>query len=328
MEEEKMKCTKKMIALGLALTLVVGVTACGGSSETQYPDGQIEMIVPYAAGGGTDNAARIIADALTEKLGEKVVIVNQSGAGGEIGFEAIAGADADGYTIGVLGSPDYQYLTKIKDTEYALDDFDYLAVYNLSLPVLIARSGSFTSMDELIAYGKENPGKITFGVSGGGPKTEAAIAMYFGEFEGTIVDFAGSADVTTALLGGHIDVACLTPSYFATLVPEGCTPLAYFSEDKIEEYSDIQSFVEMGHDVNMAHNPVFVLPAGVPDDVREILMEALDEIGADPEIQAKFEALNTVYSYMSGDTLDAYLNGCEDLIGTMVENYAEVFITE
>ncbi|WP_368233504.1 tripartite tricarboxylate transporter substrate binding protein [Anaerotruncus rubiinfantis] len=336
------KSFKQILSVIVILAMVVALSACNNSqppsnsnvSQTQepvpakkadFPKGQIEMIVPYKAGGGTDNAARIIADALTEKLGQKVVIVNKAGAGGEIGFEAIANAEPDGYTIGVLGSPDHMYLSAVKETEYTLDDFDNLAVYNLSLPVLVARKDSFKSMDELIEYGKANPGKVTFGVSGGGPKTEAAVAMHYGGFEGTIVDFPGSADVTTALLGGHVDLACLTPSYFPTLIPEGCVPLAYFSEEKIEEYSDIPSFVDMGHQVNIAHNPIFVLPAGVPEDIRAVIMDAMEEIGADPTTKEKFEALNVVYSYMSGEELDQYLDGCEELITTMVGQYSEIF---
>lgn len=286
---------------------------------------QIEMIVPYSAGGGTDNAARVVADALSEQLGVKVIVTNQAGAASEIGDQAIAEAASDGSVIGVLGAPDPQYLVATKDTAFTMEDFRYLAVYNLSLPMLIGKADGFTTVEEIFDYGKEHPGEITIGVSGGGPKTEAAILMSCGEFEATVVDFGGSADVSTALLSGDIDLACLTPSYLSTLEPEGCVPLVYFSELKIDAYSDVPSLKEMGFDVNIAHNPVVVIPAGAPEEIVSRYQQALDAIGQDPAIKEAFEALNTTYYYMSGEELDSYMDGVDALITDMVERYSSVF---
>lgn len=325
LKEEKMrKILTVCIIMIFALCQVFGQ---GGKDDgASYPSKNIEMIVPYGAGGGTDNAARIIAEALSTELGRQVNVVNRAGAGGEIGFEEIATAEPDGYTIGILGGPDHSYLVNIKETNYSLDDFDNLAVYNLSLPVLVARKGSFSNWDELVEYAKANPGSVTIGCSGGGPITEAAIAMTCGDFDATIVKFSGSADVSSSLLGGHIDLACLTPSYLPTLEANGCVPLIYFSAEKVPGYEDIPSLAELGFDVDMAHNPIVALPTGCPDEVRATLMAALDKIGSDPQIKEKFENLNTVYSYKTGEELQKYLSDMDALIADMVVQYPTLFV--
>ncbi len=317
------KIISVMLCLCMCLLFVPGVTLAF-ADDAPLPK-QIEMIVPYKAGGGTDNAARIIADAMSEKLGVKVIVTNQGGAASEIGDQAIAEAVKDGSVIGILGAPDPQYLVATKDTAFTMDDFQCLAVYNLSLPMLIGKAGGFTSFEEIAEYGKAHPGEITIGVSGGGPKTEAAILMSCGEFEATVVDFSGSADVSTALLSGDIDLGCLTPSYLSTLEPEGCIPIVYFSADKIEAYSEVPSMKELGFDVNIAHNPIVVAPAGVPAEIIEKYQAALDEIGADPAIKEAFEALNSYFHYISGEELQVYLDGVNDVITDMVSKYSSVF---
>ena len=326
----------RFMSLLLALSMLVFLVGC--TSDKNAPQdaetdsgkaaalpGQIEMIVPYSAGGGTDNAARIIADALSKKLGSKVIITNKPGASSEIGNQAIAEAPADGSVIGVLGVPDPEYLVATKETAFTMDDFYCLASYNLSMPMLIGKANRFNTLEEVFEYGKEHPGEITIGVGGGGPKVEAAILMSCGDFTATIVDFPGSADVSTALLSGDIDLACLTPSYLSTLEPEGCVPLVYFSELKMEPYTDVPTLMEKGFDVNVTHNPVGVIPASAPDEVVEVFQNALDEIGADPEIQEAFEAMNTSFTYMSGDELQTYMDDMNTLIGQIVEKYNDVF---
>jgi tripartite-type tricarboxylate transporter receptor subunit TctC len=313
-----------MMAVMLATVLATGVKESGAST---YPEKPIQMIVPYGAGGGTDNAARIVANQLTKILGKQVLVVNKPGAGGEIGFETIALSEPDGYTIGVLGGPDHAYLVNIKKTNYKLDDFDYLAVYNLSLPLLVARKGSFSNWGELVAYGKANPGRITIGASGGGPITEAAVAMSSGGFDATIVKFSGSADVSSALLGGHIDLACLTPSYLPTLEANGAKAIAYFSKEKVTGYTNIPSFIELGYDVNISHNPIFVFPKGVDPAIQAKVQSALDQIGKNPEVKEAFEKINTVFTYLSGSDLMEYLEGCDQLIADMVAQYSSVFIS-
>ncbi len=313
-----------IIIIGFAMCYAFG--AGNNDGDSIYPSKNIEMIVPYGAGGGTDNAARIIAEALSTELGQQVNVVNRAGAGGEIGFEEIATSPADGYTIGILGGPDHSYLVNIKDTNYVLEDFDYLAVYNLSLPILVARKGSFSNWDELIEYAKANPGAVTIGCSGGGPITEAAIAMTCGDFDATIVKFSGSADVSSSLLGGHIDLACLTPSYLPTLEANGCVPLIYFSKEKVPGYENIPSLTELGFDVDIAHNPIVVLPKGCSEEVRSTLIRALEKIGADPKIKEKFENLNTVYSFKTGEDLTSYLSDMDALIAEMVGQYPTLFL--
>jgi len=195
------------------VSLVLLLCATGSpSSAGEYPEHAIKMIVPFAAGGGTDVLARIIAQSLNSKWGQPVVVENQPGASGAIGSRAVMSAAPDGYTLlmastgalmavssGAEGNGSFdvnQVLTPIAIGAAP----PYLLVANPSLPV--------TTTADLIRYGREKPDGLTFGSSGVGAASHLSGLLFANQtgIKMLHVPYKGTGPAVTDLIGGRIDV--------------------------------------------------------------------------------------------------------------------------
>ena len=201
---------RRLVSLALALALAVAVPAAA-QAQTAWPVKPIKILVGYAAGGSTDVTARIIAQALSERLGQPVIIENRPGAAGNIVAEAAAKADPDGYTMNMSTSSTfatnpslYKTLPFNVQTDFApvaLTAFiPNLLVVNPSVPA--------NNVAELIAYLKANPDKVNFGSSGNGSSQHIS-AELFNALAGVKmahISYRGGAPAVTDLLSGQIQV--------------------------------------------------------------------------------------------------------------------------
>jgi tripartite-type tricarboxylate transporter receptor subunit TctC len=165
------RATPRSILLGIAL--VIAISAVQGHAQTaKYPDRPVKMLVGFAAGGGTDVAARVLAQKLTESLGQSVVVENRPGASGMIAAEATAKAAADGYTL-MMGSQTTLAVAPALYRKFAIDagrDFAGVAMAGISPLVLVVHpSVPAQSVADLIALAKARPGTINFGSGGSEP---------------------------------------------------------------------------------------------------------------------------------------------------------------
>ncbi len=167
------KLTAGICAAALALTGLVGCSAQnGGDSQAtsvdtaNYPSKEVQCIVPQNAGGGTDALARAVCTPLEGILGKPIVIVNNGSASGLVGTEEIANAAPDGYTLGVFSNTDVaNFVYTSGDVEFTTDSFTYIAGLNSTGDILLLKQGSdLKTLDDFIAYAKENPGKMTVGL--------------------------------------------------------------------------------------------------------------------------------------------------------------------
>ncbi len=175
----------------------------------EYPDRPIKLIVPFAAGAGTDAVARFTAQKLEELLKQPVVVENRVGASGAIGTQAVANAAPDGYTILFVASP----FTTVAATTPATANYDPIKQFT---PVALIAAGPlvwianaqapFTSIREMIAYAKANPGKLTYGSAGTGGVNHLALELFMLKTGTDIlhVPYKGIAPAMTDLLGGSI----------------------------------------------------------------------------------------------------------------------------
>ncbi len=204
--------------LAIALSVVAFVAAGTetksaepAKSETNWPTKPIRIIVGFAAGGSTDVTARLVAQALSERLGQQVFVENRPGAGGNIGAEAVAEAVPDGYTLllttnGTLAANPSLYKTLPFDVKR---DFAPIAL-TARIPNLLVVNPSVpaNNVADFIAYAKANPGKLNFGSSGNGTSLHIAGEL-FNELAGvnmTHVPYRGGALALNDLLGGQIQV--------------------------------------------------------------------------------------------------------------------------
>ena len=237
-----------------------------------YPTKPIELVVPFVAGGTTDNIARLIGQRFTESWAQTVIVNNRPGAGSAIGTAAVAKAVPDGHTLLVTTfafavTPVLQKVSfdPVKDfapiTELA--SLPMMLVVHPSLPV--------TNIKEFIAYAKSNPKGLDYASSGPGTSTHLAAEMFrtMAGINLVHVPFKGNADVYNALLGGHIKVHfSLVPSAIAHVRAGKLRAIAVASDKRLPYLSELPTIAESGFPAYEISSWQGVLaPGGTPKDV-------------------------------------------------------------
>jgi tripartite-type tricarboxylate transporter receptor subunit TctC len=205
---------KKLIALSLLAlqaTLVLAYSQTTTSAAAPYPNRPVTLLVPFAPGGGTDIGARLIADKLTRKWGQSVIVDNKTGAGGVVGVDYVAKAKADGYTLlfGNVGTQSinpslYKKLNYNPDTAFA--PVSLVA----ELPFFLLSSPSFApkSVKDLVAYAKANPDRVTYASSGNGgsPHLSAEVFQAMAGVRMTHIPYKGGGPAMNDMMAGHVNI--------------------------------------------------------------------------------------------------------------------------
>jgi tripartite-type tricarboxylate transporter receptor subunit TctC len=249
-----------------------------------WPARPVTMVLPFSAGGGTDLLARALADYLSHALGQQFIVDNRTGAGGNIGAASVAKAAPDGYTImfgtpGPLANNKLLYKNLSFDPEQAFVPIVLIA----KSPLIIAAKGSLPIKDiqELTAYAKANPGKLTVGYPGNGTLGHITSLLLQKELGISItnVPYRGTADVVKDLLGEQIDLAMdFMPSYLP-LVREGkIRALAVTTAERSRDLPDVQTVKEAGFQAFEASAwYALAAPTGLPAEIVDKLNVATNE---------------------------------------------------
>lgn len=201
---------KKFLSLLLALSMML--LCAGALADSTWPDGTVQLIVAAKAGGGTDLIARILAEKMSTVVGKPVVVVNQTEGNGAIAFDTVMNDDDAALNLGFF-IPSFMtaYITGATDMN-PLDDYQVAAFLECadSNYFVVRADSPFNTMEEVIAYAKENPGKLSLGLSLGS-RTHFTVAEFANAagIQFKYVEAGKAADQTTALLGGHIDITLL-----------------------------------------------------------------------------------------------------------------------
>ena len=274
----------QLSALLLAVVMApVAVSAAG------YPSSTITLICPYSAGGGGDTASRMIAKLAGDMMGVKVNVENKTGGGATIGIGAVAKAKPDGYTVGFISTSPITIRPHMMKAPYdPTTDLTYLGQFVASNQPLVVKAGSkWKNLDDLIAYGKANPGKLRWSTSvqRGGPHLAVA-AMFKAEgVDATYVPFKGGSKVLQALLGDTIDAAMISEGTKATL--DGQTRiLAEGTPNKNPVAPDAPVLTDRGYPIAPAIFFGLAGPAGLPDEVTQRWDEVLAKVVESDEFKA------------------------------------------
>ncbi|HYF86196.1 tripartite tricarboxylate transporter substrate binding protein [Azospirillum sp.] len=273
-----------------ALAAAFGL-AGAGAAWAAYPEKPITLIVGYAAGGGSDFIVRSLAPFIEKELGgsTRVIVMNRPGAGGEIGFAAIADAAPDGYTIGLINSPNVVTIPIERQARFSLDRLDPL--YNLvddPGSFVVHKDSPYQTLADVAAFAKANPNSVTVGTTGIGSDDHLAMLMFqrLTQTKLTHVPFPGSADAHRALLGRHIQVTSMNIGESAR-AREGdpIRILGVMTEERSAQATDVPSFKDQGFDVKMASLRGLAAPVGLPPDIRAKLVDAIGKAVLHPEFQ-------------------------------------------
>jgi tripartite-type tricarboxylate transporter receptor subunit TctC len=278
----------------LIAVLCALLTLLPGPSAAAYPERAITMLVAYPPGGGTDLIARALAPYIEKNLGgeAKIVVVNRAGAGGEIGFAALAAAPADGYTIGFVNTPPLLTIPIERPAQFHWQRFDYVGnIIDDPCNFSVHADTGLRNLGELAAYAKAHPGEVTVGTTGIGSDDHLAMLMFerAAGVKMRHIPFKGSADVRAAIAGKQIMVAAINIGE-ALQYQRGGTALrnlVQMSPARTNLASDLATAKEQGYDIEMSSLRGLAAPKGLPPEIRERLVKAVERSVADPEFQAK-----------------------------------------
>ena len=258
--------------------LLASFLVCGsGWAQEKFPAKPIENIVPWAAGGGQDLTIRALQPQLERALGQPIVIVNKVGAGGAVGFNAIAIAPSDGYTIG-------QASPGINITKYTVKaDVDYVKfepvifVGYSPCGILVRKEAPWNNLKDFLAYAKANPEKVRLGNSGyGGNFHISAIGMEQAAGVKFIhVPYKGAAPSIVAILGGHIDaISSAITDCFHLMKAGRLKALGFAAPERSKFVPEAQTFKELGMDAEFITYYAWLAPKGVSKERIRILENA------------------------------------------------------
>ena len=267
----------------LALAAGLGIAVPGHAQA--YPSRPIRLVVPFTPGGGTDNLGRLVARALTDRLGQAVVIENRGGAGGNIGQAMAAQASADGYTALFTGNgiviSDLLFRNPGFDWK---KDFVHIARF-ASTPMLLVVNNDvpINNLAEFIAYARANRGKLNHGTPGAGTAQHLAAAL-FDDLAGTQiihVPYRGTGPSVTGLLTGEVEVMFASASAVETLIREGkVRALATTAAARARAWPELPAIGEALPDYAAELWYTFAAPVRTPSPIVSTLETAAKDIMA------------------------------------------------
>ena len=322
---------KKLAAMILAAAMVFSLAACSTSgknttteatpsstagSETtsdstwnvtrpeglpaDFPSKEITYIYPFGVGSMQDIYFRVLAEKIKEKEGWKnsIVVKQEEGASGDIGWSKFIKSKPDGYTIGF--APTAQQITAIAfGKDYIAENMSY--IFNMmSDPgaVGVASKSKYATMQDLINAAKENPGKITIGVTSV-TGSEGLAVIQLENASGAkfnVVPYDGETEVLTAVAGGHCDAYCLNVGDLATFLSEGSIKiLAVGSEERSELEPEIPTYKECGYDVVQVNSRAIAAPAGTDPAIIQYLSDCFVAAANDPDVIAQCKDMTIPY---------------------------------
>ena len=281
---------KRCAALAFA---VIFVHSCA-FAQTAWPDKPVKLIVPYAPGGTTDFAARQIAQKLTEQTGKSFFVENKVGASGLIGTDAVAKSPPDGTTF------------QINDTTYAMlphlfkklpwdHDKDMIAVTSIAqtpLVLVVSEKSPYKTVQDLVAFGKKNPGKLNYGSGGMGSSSHLGGELFkdAAKIDATHVPFKGAGEAMLNVVSGSVDfLVTAAPTAIPQVNGGKIRALAVTSPARIATLGNVPTTAEAGlKDFNATNWFGLAAPKGTPQPVIDKLHAEVKKALASPDLAKRF----------------------------------------
>ena len=290
---------------GAALLAAACVVAPVTSFAQDYPSRPIQMIIPFAAGGGFDQTARNTAQALAEVLKQPIAPFNIDGAAGSIALTRLANATPDGYTIGITPAVSLTSEPhRNKSLTYNLDSFRYVCqVFDNIFSIAVQKDSPYRTIGDLIADAKRNPGKISYGTSGTGSIPHLAIADIEAAagVEFIHAPYRGDGPMQPDLISGRLGFAGVLPSSFLGQVKAGnLRLLAMLPERRHPAFPEVPTLTESGIPVVQLSFGGVLVPAKMPAPIVATLEAACEKAVASSAMQAWAAGASQVLAYANG----------------------------
>ncbi|PZW48606.1 tripartite-type tricarboxylate transporter receptor subunit TctC [Humitalea rosea] len=312
------------LLLSLLLAPVLLGTGLTRTASAAFPDRPIRLIVAYAAGGTGDLVGRMVAEALSAKLGVPVVVENQGGAGGAIAARAVSRAAPDGYTTLLAGNALFAILPHLTNVGYdPVKGFTPIANISESQRLLAVRSTlPVATLAELVEYGKRNPGKLNYGSSGIGSTLHVMTEMFRREagFDAVHIPFRGSAPAVQAMLGGDVDF--MIDTVVIQHVLQGrLRGLAAVGDRRLPQFPDIPTMAEQGYPgVRTSGWQALMGPPDMPAEIVNLLAGQVEAMLREPVVLERLSRVGVVPSFRTPAQLAEDLREDNRQFGAIIRN--------
>lgn len=306
-----------MVILALVVICSLEIYVSKVAYGREYPEKPIQFLVGLAPGSLTDLSARALAKSASKYLEKQLVVVNTTGAAHTVALNELAKSTPDGYTIALIPSA---YRTLIAHTQKAPFDLKVLKIllgYAEFRGVLFVRGDSpYVKMEDLVAYGRKNPGAIKFGHSGRGTAVHIQGALFFksANVEAIDVPFKGNNEYVVAVIGGHImagvvDISGVKEQFLAGTLK----PVVFFTNQRFNEWPDVPTSKEKGYADVSAINALIGLCVhkDTPPDRVKKLHDSLKKAIEDPEFRKVLDDMGLKCGYISPQGMEENISEAE-----------------
>jgi tripartite-type tricarboxylate transporter receptor subunit TctC len=301
----------RRLTIALYLISIIYIFGLGASivQAQPYPNRPIQLVIPMIPGSPLDIPGRLFAEELGKVLGTQVVVLNKPGASATLGTDAVVRSKKDGYTL-VYTNASAIVFTRVTHPETVpydpVKDLEPLGVHLfLPLTVTVLESSPWKNYTDLVDYAKKNPGKLRVCTHGQGTvdhfNLEITQSLTGAQF--THVPFKGGQTITAAMLGEHVEATYTAISSVLPFVNSGQMRILLLSK-KLPEIPKIPTLSELGYTQDL-FSPWFALyaPAGLPEEVKKVLVPAIEKAVNHPESKAKINSMGFMVDYKSPEEL-------------------------
>ena len=338
---------KRLLTFLLTASMLLSLCACGGGSGDNAgttpppaaantddanepaatgwtPSEPVNMIVAYKAGSGTDNTARVLSQYATKYIGQTVVIDNQEGGSGSIGWTALSQANPDGYTLGFVNLPTLCSNIVEGLGDYTMEDFIPICNHvNETSLVLVSASSQFNTLEDLVAYAKDHPGELKASTNGNKASNHigAQLLASTAGFEYTAIPYGGTADQLLALRQGEVDFSVAKEADIASMVSE-LKVLGVYDTQRMENFPDAPTLGELGYyDQWYGSARAIVAPKDTPQEIIDFYADAFKQTMEDAAYLDAAVKASVTTEYMdpaaTAALLDAQYVFCTDTVSSI-----------
>lgn len=305
---------KRLLTVLLALTLVAILAACGNNQQAannaptgnssaadSFPKKNIEIIVPFSAGGVSDILTRSFVEAASEVIDATFTVKNVNGGSGTVGNYELVRANPDGHTWLWAATGHISSALHITPAEYTMDDFTIVnKIGDMVAAIVVPKDSEFNTLNDLVDYAKANPGEVTVG-NPGDATVVAMLATLLEDRTGVTlqhVPFQGSGELLPAILGGHVQVAFMNvPEVKAQVEAGELKALAVLSEERMSALPDVPTALEQGIEGVAGGAAHFFI---IPNNVDPAIVAKIDELTKKVYESDKFKQLMEQHVYQLG----------------------------
>ncbi|GAA0236242.1 Bug family tripartite tricarboxylate transporter substrate binding protein [Haladaptatus pallidirubidus] len=305
---------------------VVGTAGCldklSEGSGQNWPSGQVEIVVPWAAGGGSDRTSRAVADAAEKNTEVSWNVKNQTGGSGSVGMSSVANSQPNGLTLGCT-APEICLFEHLEIAELSPKDLTPIMQYTqMPATIVVHENSKYKSLDEFLSFAKSNPGKIKMANSGTGSSWHMAGAAFVSEAGINVqhVPYDGAKPAITATLNGETDCATVGAVEVAPQVRDGpLKSLGVMYDEKLDSLPQTPTMKQQGVDIVIGSWLAHFGPKDLPEDVRDSIVETYNTVYEDQQFKKFMENNNFLRVKRGPDELKKFLDQKYKYYGKLVK---------